>query len=297
MKMPQPRPDSETRDEFCEICGKSLNFLPPSKRIRNRTCSLACKSVCAKNDIAQGKRKAPPKRKVGDAGQKKLKRQKCADCGKGLYLNNTSGFCRTCFNKRKYKGGNFCKICGVPINYGCTYCTKHQNTDREVEKIKYTCPYCGKLFERYKSSVKVKNPYCSRSCAQIVTGRNNGSGKTDTRKLLRNSAKWIQLNQVALNRDKYECQKCGARKNLVVHHIVPVGELIDKFIKETGSNLKGTPSQEKWQKIDNFDSFWDVDNLMTLCHYCHSKVHPNINLIKNMYFSKNKENNYARAEA
>lgn len=60
---------------------------------------------------------------------------------------------------------------------------------------------------------------------------------------------WGKLHKQVLERDKYTCQgyKCGSKKNLSVHHIVPV-------------SLGGRNN---------------LTNLVTLCLECHEKTHNN----------------------
>lgn len=59
-----------------------------------------------------------------------------------------------------------------------------------------------------------------------------------------------QVRLIVLRRDRYTCQRCRAtRTNLRVHHIVSK--------KNGGSD--------------------DPDNLITLCHQCHCKMHKSCN--------------------
>lgn len=71
---------------------------------------------------------------------------------------------------------------------------------------------------------------------------------------------WKRKRAIILKRDKYTCQKCGAKKYLHVHH--------------------------KW--YINGKKPWEVPNsyLVTLCKKCHKKVHKNKSIksfVKNGY--------------
>lgn len=65
----------------------------------------------------------------------------------------------------------------------------------------------------------------------------------------RRSAKYKSWKQNVLKRDKYICQKCGSKNNLVAHHIKPFAT--DK------------------------EARFDIDNGITLCQTCHKEVHRN----------------------
>ena len=54
-----------------------------------------------------------------------------------------------------------------------------------------------------------------------------------------------ELHRQVLDRDNWQCQLCGSRKNLQVHH--------RKFRSRSGDDSE--------------------DNLITLCHTCHTQAH------------------------
>ena len=58
------------------------------------------------------------------------------------------------------------------------------------------------------------------------------------------------IRRPILERDKHKCRFCGSEKNLDIHHID--GDSYDK----------------KGLRANN-----DPDNLITLCHKCHAKLH------------------------
>ena len=64
---------------------------------------------------------------------------------------------------------------------------------------------------------------------------------------------WNILREDVLKRDKNECQNCGSKDSLVVHHVVPVA----------------------WGGREFKES-----NCITLCHRCHMAAHSNTNALK-----------------
>lgn len=57
--------------------------------------------------------------------------------------------------------------------------------------------------------------------------------------------RWLALRALVLSRDQNQCQECGARRRLEIHHVRPVREA-----PELG---------------------FDLSNLMTLCGPCHAR--------------------------
>jgi len=56
---------------------------------------------------------------------------------------------------------------------------------------------------------------------------------------------WNRLRHYIFHRDGYRCQICGRKSDLVCHHI--------KYLAHGGSS--------------------SPDNLITICKYCHNKIH------------------------
>lgn len=69
------------------------------------------------------------------------------------------------------------------------------------------------------------------------------------------SKDWKSLREIALDRDNYLCQLCLNDGTItdakIVHHIVYVD--------------------------DDFSKAMDLNNLMSVCHSCHNKIHANDN--------------------
>ncbi|MFF8629672.1 HNH endonuclease [Streptomyces werraensis] len=92
---------------------------------------------------------------------------------------------------------------------------------------------------------------CLQTGCLKTTERDGRCGEHQLRKSwnrtsARNSARpkdWAKRRTRTLARDRYTCQKCGAREELEVDHIVPVSR--------AGS--------------------WELDNLWVLCRPCHRR--------------------------
>jgi 5-methylcytosine-specific restriction endonuclease McrA len=68
---------------------------------------------------------------------------------------------------------------------------------------------------------------------------------TKDRPLRLDRSKYSELQLAILKRDGWRCQLCGSPSNLEVHH--------HRFRSQSGSDVE--------------------ENLITLCHNCHSKEH------------------------
>ena len=66
-----------------------------------------------------------------------------------------------------------------------------------------------------------------------------------------NSKEWKKIRVSVLERDMYICQECGATDCNTVHHIKHINE----------------------HNIDNPAITLNPDNLETICHDCHDRIH------------------------
>lgn len=63
-----------------------------------------------------------------------------------------------------------------------------------------------------------------------------------------------------LARDGNKCVRCGADKNLHVHHIRPKALLIIEMLSKGLKDIK------------KYSPLWDINNGMTVCHKCHRAI-------------------------
>lgn len=129
---------------------------------------------------------------------------------------------------------------------------------QNINLLGVSCAYCGKIFIPNLRSVHSRlrvingkhggdsNFYCSNNCKMNCPTFNKikypkGFKKGTSREVS------TYLRKLCFKRDDWECQKCGARKNLHCHHIN--GYAQNKILAN------------------------DIDNVITLCKSCHKKVH------------------------
>ena len=176
--------------------------------------------------------------------------------------------------EKEYQNHYTCEICGKefdnwnPRHYVrrfCDNCVSIHKSDIFTNKIKTTCGYCGKEIEvipsRFYSN---KYCYCNVKCmtkhyADIYTGENSptwNGGKYHYQ------GNWLKQAELCRERDNNCCQICGCtkeendNKNMSVHHI----KLYKSFEDPHKAN--------------------QLDNLICLCHKCHTFVHSSSNIDK-----------------
>ena len=119
--------------------------------------------------------------------------------------------------------------------------------------MKKLCKQCEKEFNTIPAKIKVgKGKYCSRSCyAKAITMRpEDRKPKCDVYRDYRNRVRFGGNRFKAFERDNHQCQHCGTKDKLQIHHIDGRGYKT-VGIKEANNSL---------------------ENLLTLCPYCHIKV-------------------------
>ena len=99
-----------------------------------------------------------------------------------------------------------------------------------------------------------------------ISRRTTKELRTMARKV-RKSASMKALRAECLDTDP-ECQHCGSKKELEVHHI----EFLHKQLRRL--NITSDRRLEKF-----YDEVFDINNVVTLCHNCHLAIHrePGVN--------------------
>lgn len=160
-------------------------------------------------------------------GKKELLEKKCFACEKSF---------SSVWTKQKFCSGECCKMA--------------QNTSRrtffkkEARKhwIEKECTVCKKMFLPSIRNKK-RSRYCSPKCLHFICSKVSWHNRRAKRlyglETKITSQDWLEV----LERDKWKCQKCGARENIEMDHIQP--------LSRGGQNLKA--------------------NLRVLCKSCNRK--------------------------
>lgn len=137
---------------------------------------------------------------------------------------------------------------------------KKHNKDIELKIVK--CDNCGK--EIQISSYKFKTHrrhFCNSKCYAKWKKKNSigklnnnwkGGVKSSENDKIRRSDEYKIWIKNVLKKDGYKCLICDNKKNLQIHHIIPLSELIKKKEKS---------------------EYFNVMNGTTVCYKCHSLLH------------------------
>lgn len=184
---------------------------------------------------------------------------KCATCGSQI---------RTIPRKVELQENFFC-------NKDCQgkYKTK---TAKGNTLVDVTCGQCGKdlqvelaRYNMYHKRISNPNFFCSEECrgkywSENYVGENAGmwkGGVTPLQKAVRSQHQYYKWRNECMERDGFVCQSCGGCKELIVHHINPMVNILE------GHNIT-TPAQAR-----ECDELWDIHNGITLCEECHKLEH------------------------
>jgi len=140
------------------------------------------------------------------------------------------------------------------------WCESVRKNKEDSNILEVKCAYCGKWYIPKYSSVRNRIQYlngnknykgehrfyCSESCKKecpIFRQQLYPKGfKLETSREVQ-----PELRQMVLERDNYECQKCGSSESLHCHHLEGI----------------------RWEPLESAD----IDKCITLCKKCHKKVH------------------------
>ncbi len=143
-------------------------------------------------------------------------------------------------------------------------------------KTKKNCLICHKEFYATFSQIKLgRGKFCSRRCmgkweSKHWRGENNSNWKggiAPIRERIMNSDRYKQWRQDVFIRDNFTCQKCGDKTsgNLEAHHKKPFSKLLEEV-------RRYLPLFNIYDGAILYCPLWDVDNGLTLCKKCHSKI-------------------------
>lgn len=180
-------------------------------------------------------------------------------------------FCKCNCNK-EIKIEEYHKYKGIP-----KYISGHNNrgkqfTEEHKQKIRVNQPnqsgennwnYGNHLSDETKQ--KISDANSGENCYWFGKYSENHPGwknaNTPLNKLIRTQTKYGEWRLQIFDRDNFTCQHCGIRGNdLEAHHIKPFNKIIKEY------NIK------KIEDILNCNELWDLNNGITYCTKCHSKL-------------------------
>jgi 5-methylcytosine-specific restriction endonuclease McrA len=92
--------------------------------------------------------------------------------------------------------------------------------------------------------------------------------------LIRTSDLYKKWRQDVMREQGKKCQICRSKKHTQVHHIIPLSQQVNEFLYRYG-DLEGMEDAEDFlDLIEYYIDFWDVDNGILLCNWCHQQEHP-----------------------
>lgn len=158
--------------------------------------------------------------------------------------------------------GQGCPDCGGAKKYDIIYFIKNLTIEESPVDINgdihCKCAYCKEYFKPTRKQLGSRvnslkgnrlgesRLYCSVKCKDLCPIYNQRI-YTKGNKPYKSRPDQPELKDLVLERDNNQCQRCGSNDNLHCHHI-------------TGIEINPVESA-------------DIDNCITLCHTCHSKIH------------------------
>ena len=134
------------------------------------------------------------------------------------------------------------------------YCSRQCHNLAQATRVTLVCCQCQRPFERkayMQNWSKERGPFCGFACygqwqREHTSGAENPNFVAQSSH--RAAGQWERNRRAALERDQFQCGRCGATKRLHVHH-----------------KIHWEPGQHDPHALDNLE---------TLCISCHRKQHP-----------------------
>ncbi len=240
---------NESKNKIFHCCREHAKLAKQEGKVKySKEISLICKHCNKEFKLKESYYKKQSKRgqipkycstECRIAEQRKNKEfVKCNNCGKEMLAVKNKNILHFCNEK--------CRI---------------EYAKKETQII--TCDNCNKEFEKNKYAYnRAKKHFCSKECYDEYRANKKETYK-EISHYLRTHEKYDEWRAKIFKRDKYECSKCGTKKNLHAHHINQLYDICDKY----DMNI---------DKILNSKEFNDIDNGITLCQNCHALEHPYI---------------------
>ena len=163
-------------------------------------------------------------------------------------------------NCSSWKGGYSLKNIPTYDTYArqINWCEDVRKNKIDSNILDIKCAYCGKWFTPTLKEIQdriqalkgnyngERRIYCSNSCKFECPIYNKVKWPKGF-KVSTSREVQAELRQMVLERDNYECQKCGSTESLHCHHLEGI----------------------RWEPLQSAD----IDKCITLCKKCHTKAH------------------------
>jgi len=283
-KHPDLEYDFTSREtDTCDYCGEEYKYYPSRRNQEGREnyfCGVECADEFKAKDGLD---------------------TKCTECDKNIHIppsqiDEVDGYeqknyfcskdCESSFKSREWSKEDHPSWNGGKVSVTCNQCGKEykvrqskENTAKycsrecatlgySVDKKEYECVNCGDTVMKKPYNVKCDVTTCSGECfGEYISSIRSGEDNSYWRggKIQYYGSNWKDQREKALERDNYECQDCGMSRDehykkynsgFDVHHKIPLRNIID----------------ENNPTIKQFEDAHSLDNLVTLCKSCHSKI-------------------------
>lgn len=145
-----------------------------------------------------------------------------------------------------------------------------------MKDIAETLNVAPSVVKRFLKMYNIHVRDSSESKFGLLKGESHPNWKGGRTKLYLRLREFFGIHQVkeVLKRDDYQCQLCGSKHKLQVHHIKQLKNIFEEILSEHRElNLKDDEN-ELYDIIVNDKRFNDLNNLITYCKECHLyKVH------------------------
>lgn len=238
---------------ICSHCGKEFNVYSKDLKYGKKYCSKECSDLakqhvlaltcghCGKEFTRLSRATTNPNnafcsKKCRDAHKRLAEMSKCYTCGKEFYRSPA------------FLADNEHNFCSEACFGKWMSVVRRGENSPVFNSVKKTCEICGhEFFVPMSRDEFGHRRFCSFECR--AEARKRHMLDTSRPSLCFHGPNWRDARLATLRRDSFTCQACGYKgKGLHVHHITPY--------RQFGGD---------WVAANR------LDNLITLCHSCHSK--------------------------
>jgi hypothetical protein len=124
--------------------------------------------------------------------------------------------------------------------------------------------YCSKKCQRKdyyeknkeRENVNAAKWYQSNRDSEIAKNKEYRKEKKELFDWYHDKNRFNGMKEIILSRDNHECRVCSSKEKLIIHHKDETGE-----------------SSLKTKNIKDIEINNDINNLITLCQFCHMRLH------------------------